>query len=170
MPHLYSYPSLLVASLNSQSQLQCEIVKLIALLLIMLGINASTTSLAEASPSPIQIVSVSAPHPKHCFDERQWLDATRFSPYNAIDGDPKTAWSPCLYALEEAGYTINFSFQLPVEVDGMVISQLLSVESTPTSVKRKSRARSRAKSRAKTPERRGPHKVFASVAQARRKK
>lgn len=153
MPQLSPHSTPLITSSTSLSQPQREIVRAIALFLITLGINASIMSSVEARPSPIQIISVSAPHPKHCFDERQWLDAMRFSPYNAIDGDAKTAWSPCLYALEDAGYTINFSFQFPIEVDGMVISQLLSVESTPANTKRRSRARARAKSRrAKAPE------------------
>ena len=101
-------------------------VRLALTLCALLSVSIVTLSQGEARPRSLSIKSMSAPYPKHCLDERQWLDPQRSSPYNLFDGDQTSAWSPCLYALKDPGYTVNFTFTMPIELDGMVISQQLT--------------------------------------------
>lgn len=80
---------------------------------------------ASAKPLPLKISEVSAPHPKHCFDERQWRGAHLFNPYNLFDGSPQTAWQLCGFSIKDPGYTVHFKLETPIEIDGFEITQAL---------------------------------------------
>ena len=82
-------------------------------------------SLSMAEPAPvIMITDVSAPHPKHCIDERQWRGLEKHNPFQLFDNDLKTAWIPCRYALKDEGYTINFDLKSPILVDELELIQV----------------------------------------------
>lgn len=107
----------------------------------------------EAAPNPsnqIAISDVSAPHPKHCIDERQWLGVKGHSPFQLFDGDPLTVWQPCSYALRDAGYTLNIDLKSPISIDGLELSQVASNVATKVLNKDLSTSkRSRQKNKAK---------------------
>ena len=101
---------------------------------------------ASARPLSLSISEVSAPHPKHCLDERQWRSPQTFSPYNLFDRDVSSVWQLCGYAIQDPGYTVTFTLAQPIEIDGFILKQVLkqtSVEDEKGSTQRKKRRRKR---------------------------
>ena len=92
--------------------------------IVLLGGGVSASVAAADPTAAIQISDVSAPHPKHCIDERQWRGLSGHTPFQLFDGDLKTVWQPCRYALKDQGYTIDFDLEAPVLIDGIAISQV----------------------------------------------
>ena len=83
-------------------------------------------SIANAAPpniADLEIQDISAPHPKHCLDERQWKDTHSYNPFNIFDTDPSKVWQPCSYALKDAGYTVNIVLKKTIEIDGFELGQ-----------------------------------------------
>ena len=80
---------------------------------------------ASARPLSLTVSEVSAPYPKHCLDQRQWLNPQEFSPYNLFDPDSSRVWQLCDYAIKDQGYTVNFKLTQPIEIDGFVLTQVL---------------------------------------------
>ena len=97
---------------------------LVVILFLMCGL-APFDSVAKAPQKKqnLEVLDVSAPHPKHCLDERQWRGFRGHTPFNLFDGDPKSLWQPCSYALADEGYTVNIDLKTPIEFDGLEIIQ-----------------------------------------------
>lgn len=83
-----------------------------------------------ATPLVFEIKDINAPHPRHCVDERQWMDPSLFTPF-ALFGGQEELWIPCSYAIKDAGYTVEFVLSSPIEIDGFSLSQSLVEKSVP---------------------------------------
>ena len=98
-----------------------------------------TINQASAQPLSFLISEVNAPHPKHCLDQRQWQNPQSFNPYNLFDQDRTSVWQLCDYAIKDPGYTVNFTLNQPITIDGFILKQVLEHASTKTQGGRKQR-------------------------------
>ena len=106
----------------------------------------------EAKPLSFSVKDISAPHPKHCIDDRQWRDPHRYTPFN-IFTDDQAVWVPCRIATQAPGYTVYFEFDEAIELDGFTLSQSLDVTRSieKQTSKRKKRGRPTTQTKDQTP-------------------
>jgi hypothetical protein len=116
-------------------------------LLLILCTLMMPPSLSLANPTQvITIRDISAPHPKHCLDERQWKDIGKYSPFNIFDNNNKSVWIPCSYSLKDAGYTLNIDFASSIQIDGIEIKQIDANDALETENSRLKRSKSKSTS------------------------